>query len=202
MKKTNLIAALAVIALSATSVMAHQLSYTTPEKELRQEVKTLAQYKVNEAQLNTQQQNIINAINEDINSTVKYQNLLRDYNNFLALMNDESLSNMNENAAKQTIFMKIDDLAQSILNLPQHAKPYYIKVITESKYNFKYTGTTVTLEDLFNMSKEVVTTQYARDNSSISKIFEKQKTIKETTTNSFWTGFFESIIRQGQQIDY
>ena len=200
MKKTNLIAALAVIAVSATSLMAHQLAYTTPDKETLKEVTASVQYGVNDANLSTQQQNIIESINEDINSVTKYQNLLADYNRFLALMNNESLAAMNERYVDQTIFMTIDDLAHSILNLPEHAKPYYIKAMTESKYNFKYTGKTVTLKDLFEMSKDAVTTQYARDNSSIAKIFEKHQTIKETTTHSFWQEFFESFVR-GAQLD-
>ena len=199
MEKTNIAVTFAVIALSAIPLMAQQVKYTSPNKDTRQEIQNAVQSDVVNNELNRQHQNIISNINEDINSTAKYQNLLQEYVRFLALMNDESLNKLSEETVGQTIFIKIDDLAKAILNLPEHARPYYIKLITESKYNFKYNNKVVTLEDLLNLSKNL-TSIYTSNSTPIVKVLNKKSTIQNTTSHSFWQEFFKAFV-QSAQID-
>ncbi len=193
MKKKNLAVTFAVVALSAIPLMAQQINYTTPSNDAKKQVQTAVQTKI----LDARQQEVIDLINKDINSAKKYETLLSDYKWFLKAMEDESLADVREEFVEQTVFMRIDDLAKSILNLPEHAQPYYIKLMAESKYYFSYKQKTVTLKDLFNFSKYSVN-PVVIDNTSIAKLLEKQNTIKETTSNSFWTEFFQSFIRAGQ----
>lgn len=196
MKKKNLVATLAIIAVSAIPLMAQQ--YATPDTETMQQVQNATRNACIITVLEEENQNVANNINTDINSTAKYEQLFQKYQNFLDLMKDESLAELPSEIAEQTIFIRIDDLAQAILNLPEHAQPYYIKTITESRYYFKYQEKAVNLTYLFNLSKSVVTTQYALERTAISQVLKKQNTIKNTTTNTFWSEFFQSIVRVGQ----
>ncbi len=193
MKKKNLAVTFAVVALSAIPLMAQQVAYTTPNKESKQQVQTVIQTEI----LDQQNQNIIDAINADINSTKKYENLSADYKWFLKTMADESLAGTREEFIEQTVFMRIDDLAKSILNLPEHAQPYYIKLMAESKHYFTYQKKVVTLKDLFEFSKYSVN-PVVLNNTSIAQLLEKQNTLKKTTSISFWSEFFQSLIRTGQ----
>ncbi len=192
MKKINLAVTFAVLALSAVPLMAQQVSsgisvhlLTTPasinQEQIRQAAQQAVQNGVQNFRLGMQNRNIIDAINEDINSTAKYQKLLRDFNNFLELMEDNSLVNQKEEIVGHTIFIRIDDLAKSILDLPQHAQPYYIDLITKSKYNFKYNEEVVTLENLFNLATSLKSI-YLRGNTAIEQILAKQENNNNTKT--------------------
>lgn len=197
MKKKNVVVTLAAIAISAVPLMAQQISYTTPNNEVKQEIKKTLQSEV----LDQQAENVIDIINEDINSKAKYERLLNDYKWFLRFLNDESLDDSSREHVGQTLFVRIDDLAQSILNLPVHAQPYYIKLFTEAKYNFKYTGEIVTLSKLYDYATSWKTI-HLFGNTAIEKILnENQRSNKTNWNDPYLKGVlegFEAIQKAGK----
>ena len=161
MKKKNLVATLAIIAVSAIPLMAQQQFGTYNfDENLAKGIKASV-----EQEVNTQQTKQTRQINE-----AKYQTLTNDYNRFIELMKNRTLVNKSKEVAGHMIWMTIDDLAQSILNLPQPARNAYTSLIKDMDFRFAYQhNKKVKLEDLFNLAKSLkpITTL---GNTSIEKL--------------------------------
>ena len=167
MKNKNIVATLAAIAISATSLMAHQLAYTTPETEALQEINAIVQSGVTEQAAQQQQQN-------DADIATKYATLTADYLRFTEFLKDTSLKGKPGEVVGQTAFMRIDDLAQSIRNLPQPTRDVYTLVFQDLTHRFAYKeNKKVTLEDLFNIATSLKTVYFV-ENTAIAKLLEEE----------------------------
>lgn len=147
MKKKNLAATLAIIAISAIPLMAQELAYNIDE-ELAKEVKASVQQEITQEQ-QTQNDAVIAA---------KYERLTNDFNAFIDLMKDKSLIKRTEEVAGQEIFVTIDDLAQSVLSLPQPTREGLISFLSNQSVRFAYQNNKkVNLKDLYELAKSLRT---------------------------------------------
>lgn len=172
MKNTNIIAALAIIALSATQVMAYQFDNYEVDKELTKNINTSIQNTVN-TQYQEQQ-------GEDENDP--YVVYLHAYLDLIYLMDDTSLFTKHKKTVRQEIFTVINNLSEAILNLPEYNPNDYYSVAEHvisidenlSRNLFLYFGKKVTLQELFDFAIKNKSIKYD-ENTPVVKILDIQK---------------------------
>lgn len=195
MKKKNLVATLAAIAISAIPLMAHDLAYTTPDEELLKEIKASARQEITAEQ---QQQN-----NADI--AAKYERLTNDFNAFVDLMKDKSLANQKDEVVGQKIFMVIDDLAQSILAMPQPTRDVFTEHITSLSYRFAYQhNKKVTLKDLFNLATSLKTVVTFKDTPIVKLLATEisEDVIENWNANEYDMEFLNLVNTKHDELNY
>ena len=191
MKKTNIIATLAIIALSATQVMAYQFDNYEVDKELTKNINTSIQNTINTQYQEQQVENY-----ED-----PYVVYLHAYLDLIYLMDDTSLFTKHKKTVRQEIFTVINNLSEAILNLPEYnPNDYYsvaehvISIDENLSHNpFLYFGRTVTLQKLFDFSVKNKSIKYD-ENTPVVKILDIQKKLNgyedknPSKIHAFWKG--------------
>lgn len=193
MKKKSIVATLAVIAVSAIPLMAQELTYNIDEG-LAQEVKASVQQSITQEQ---QHQN-------DAAIAKKYERLTNDYKAFVDLMKDKSLANKTDEVVGQKIFMVIDDLAQSILALPQPARDNYIQRFSIQTYRFAYQhNKEVNLKDLYELATSLRTI-HTFDTTPIVKLLATQVPDNTSTwkMNEYDKEFLDLVYESIKEINY
>ena len=185
MKKKNLAATLAIIAISAIPLMAQQVNsgisvklLTTPlgltapasinQEEIRQAMQQAVQDGVQNFRL-SQNRGAADAAIETLKTLLNNE----EFTVSVAEQTDPTRRYYVEQSVRQDVFTTIDDLASEILNLPEEEQISKVnevrKTLKENK--FAYLDKHVTLQELFDFSAERI---YYDGNMAIVKFLNKK----------------------------
>ncbi len=176
MKRTSIIAALAIIAFSATQVLAYQFDNYEIDKELMKDINTSIQDMVN---TQYQEQQV-----KDENDP--YKVYLHAYLDLIFLMDDTSLWTKRKKTVRKEIFTVINNLSNAILNLPEYNQENYYSIAEHvlsidqnlSHNPFVYFGRAVTLQELFDYAIKNKSIVYD-ENTPVVKILAIQKKLND-----------------------